>query len=352
MPQTAIGNIGLNYEWDLGSDGWKNGMDHNLILLDTLGQGYVIDHTVTAEPGAPVIGAAYILASTQTGTNWGTDGGAIEDAVAIYTNISGAATPWTYLTPREGWLVYERTQNAWHFFDGSNWIVDGHLKRRVVKLADTAGVFEPDKDNHANAEIIFTDAYDDANDALNIPDNATQPFTIGTEMHFFNDGDGDVSVTDDMGVTWLGEDFSTIIMGVGSRVSIRKTAADEWTITHLHLEGTHNTDMGGFAADPNVDIKYFRDGKTISLHCEAITAITSDAVTMAIITALPVFLRPSIQFDLTQVRVIDSGTNQVGFAQMPTSGLLAYFATELGGAFTASGNKGINSEHTFTYPFS
>jgi len=80
MAQTGLPNLGLNYEHTLGIDDWKNSYDSNWVISDALGgQANIIDHTITAEPGGPSVGDAYILGATQTGTNWGTDTGAVPD---------------------------------------------------------------------------------------------------------------------------------------------------------------------------------------------------------------------------------------------------------------------------------
>lgn len=125
MAQTPLGNLGLNYEHTLGVDDWKNSYDANWVISDSLGgQAYILDFTITAEPVSPAVGDAYIMAATQTGTNWGTDTGAVPDAIALYTNVPGQtdSSPWLYLTPREGWRVYDRTNNRLFVFDGTNWV--------------------------------------------------------------------------------------------------------------------------------------------------------------------------------------------------------------------------------------
>ncbi len=130
MPQTALPNIGVNYEYTLGTNDWKNGSDTSMVILDLMCQGFVIDQR-TAEPVGPAVGDAYLLTGTPTGTNWGTDSLAVADRIAVFTNVPGQtdASPWFYIAPREGFLVYDRTLNRyWHFF-GTVWTPGGHLIR-------------------------------------------------------------------------------------------------------------------------------------------------------------------------------------------------------------------------------
>jgi hypothetical protein len=121
MPQTALPNIGLDYEWDLGADGWKTGMDDNLALLDNLAQARInfALKSVSAQPGSPNNGDAYILGANPTGTDWARSP-TRENAFAVwYTN-----TGWHFADPREGWRVYDASQNRFWRYDGTNWVED------------------------------------------------------------------------------------------------------------------------------------------------------------------------------------------------------------------------------------
>lgn len=124
MPQTALGNLGINFEHTLGTDDWKNSYDANWVITDWSLQPFIINRTTTAEPGAPARGDAYILGSSRTGTDWGSDSGSVNNAIAIYANIPGLPdnSAWIYLTPREGFRVYDRTANQWLMWNGTAWV--------------------------------------------------------------------------------------------------------------------------------------------------------------------------------------------------------------------------------------
>lgn len=109
VARTLAGSLGLKGDWDLGEDNWKAGMDENLLKLSVLTQGRFVDQ-VSALPGAPTEGMVYICAAAHA-TN--------PNQVAIYDE--GA---WTYLTPLEGWRLYNTTLKVFSQFTGSTWAND------------------------------------------------------------------------------------------------------------------------------------------------------------------------------------------------------------------------------------
>ncbi len=135
MPQTALPNIGVNFEYTLGTNDWKNGFDSSMVILDSQSQAFVIDQR-TAEPAGPAVGDTYLLGPTSpTGTNWGPDTQAITDALAVFTNVPGQTdgSPWFYIQPRDGFQVYDRTlDRPWIHINGV-W-TPGALDRKFEKL--------------------------------------------------------------------------------------------------------------------------------------------------------------------------------------------------------------------------
>jgi hypothetical protein len=80
------------------------------------GASYFIvkDKDLTAAPGSPSDGDAYIVAAGATGTWSGKDG-------KIAFRMS---TGWLYITPIEGMLAYAQDENARYVFNGSAWATD------------------------------------------------------------------------------------------------------------------------------------------------------------------------------------------------------------------------------------
>jgi hypothetical protein len=338
MPQTALPNIGVNFEYTLGTNDWKNGFDSSMVILDSSAQAFVIDQR-TAEPVGPAVGDTYLLGpGTPTGTNWAGDTGGIADALAVFTNVPGQTdgSPWFYIQPRDGFQVYDRTlDRPWIFINGV-W-TPGALDRKFEKLeigathtteledagrlltlddastpvlltiatfasvplplgviyevlylgtgflevrgatgvsirfagydetaagvgarptfelnehfklwhiasdvwilfpdprqptieVVTAASFEPIMRNRDGTIIL-----DNAAMALNIPDQATVPYPIGTELEFLEVNGAAVTVTDDVAVVWRAGSQNLVVAGIAanSRAHIRKVASDTWFV--------------------------------------------------------------------------------------------------------------------------
>lgn len=107
MPSRALPNLGLQAFFDPGEDGWDDEMSLNLLLLSVLVQGGVME-TVSATPGAPADGDVYLFAGDHP-----------TEANKIAIRDAGA---WIYVTPLEGWRVYDRTANMLLLFTGANWV--------------------------------------------------------------------------------------------------------------------------------------------------------------------------------------------------------------------------------------
>lgn len=95
---------GIKHSWPLGypgtgatpGNGWKPEMDANLISIGQQAMPlYVLDRDLTAPPGSPTTGAAYIVAAGATGAWAGQDG-----KVAVW---DGAA--WQFFTAKNGRLA-------------------------------------------------------------------------------------------------------------------------------------------------------------------------------------------------------------------------------------------------------
>lgn len=95
---------GIKHSWPLGfpgvsatpGQGWKPEMDANLIALGQQAMPlYVLDRDLTAPPGSPASGDAYIVATGATGDWAGEDGN-----IAVW---DGAA--WVFIVPRNGRLA-------------------------------------------------------------------------------------------------------------------------------------------------------------------------------------------------------------------------------------------------------
>lgn len=137
MASRTLPNVGLKGFWNLGEDGWKDEMDRNLLLISVLAQGGVISK-VSATPGAPSDGDVHIFDETH---------GTQPNKIAIRD-----AAGWTYITPQEGWLVYNRGANYFEKFDGTVW---AELSTGVTQFADLTDV---DMTGIADGDVPVWDA--------------------------------------------------------------------------------------------------------------------------------------------------------------------------------------------------
>jgi hypothetical protein len=107
--RTMAGSLGLTGDWDLGEDGWKAGMDDNLLWLSVLTQGRFTD-VVTIEPGAPVEGSVYILAAAHA---------THPNEIAVYDEAA-----WHYRVAKVGWRLFNTTLGVFQQWSGTTWALD------------------------------------------------------------------------------------------------------------------------------------------------------------------------------------------------------------------------------------
>lgn len=339
MPQTPAGNIGLEFEHTLGVDDFKNSYDANWLRLDTLaGQPFVIDDAITAEPGAPAVGDAYILQSTQTGTNWGTDTGAVQHSIALFTNLPGQTdgSPWLYLVPRVNWRVYVRAQARWSVFDGTVWLKGNVHRPYQITLGDTVGDYTLSIIENQNMTVIIGDAFDDVNDAIVLPNNATEAFAIGTRIRIINRAGADVAFDDGVSVTWEGHDPTGKFIEDDAWLEIERMTTNIWKVVQYHANGSHSSDVAGYAADPTIAFNYARSGDLVTIQFPLITG-TSDATTKNLVTVLPTSLRPVTAQNCVIAASDNGGADAFAEAIVGTDGDIDFHTDTNAGAWTASG---------------
>lgn len=104
MASRAVPGLGLQAFWALGENGWKEGMDWNLFQLSVLTNCAVIGK-IASLPGSPTQGDSYILTS-----------GPNINRIAVRD-----ADQWVFLTPLEGWEVYDKSTDRMTLFNGTEW---------------------------------------------------------------------------------------------------------------------------------------------------------------------------------------------------------------------------------------
>jgi hypothetical protein len=117
MTQTADNNVGLNSGWLSGAAGWKAGTDNNFILLGRLVQPNVISDSVTAPPGSPAAGDAYIVPTGASGAWTGNAG-----HIAVWSGASLATPGWVFAVPINGWETFVVSRLRWNSYNGTAWV--------------------------------------------------------------------------------------------------------------------------------------------------------------------------------------------------------------------------------------
>jgi hypothetical protein len=98
--------------------------------------------------------------------------------------------------------------------------------------------------------------------------------------------------------------------------------------------------LTGCTTSPTGTIRYTKNGDHILVPMDGFISATSNT-TAATITGAPSIIWP-VRTQAALARVIDNGTTAVGIVEISTAGVFTLFANAAGGAFTASGTKGIN----------
>lgn len=105
--ERTLPGMGLTAYWDLGSDGWKPGMDANFLKLSTLANISVKSRT-DALPGTPAAGDIYIVPEADA-----TNG----DKIAVWDSAA-----WTYYAPAVGWVAYAQDEAATFVYTDDGWL--------------------------------------------------------------------------------------------------------------------------------------------------------------------------------------------------------------------------------------
>lgn len=115
MPANTESRGGLFYGWNLGESGWDEEMNENLVLLSRLAVPNlsVLDRDLTAPPGSPSDGDAYIVAGSATG-DWTSH----DDDIAIWDDD---AEEWVFYTPKIGWACVIIDEEVLSMFNSGGW---------------------------------------------------------------------------------------------------------------------------------------------------------------------------------------------------------------------------------------
>lgn len=243
MAARDLPNLALRAFFALGEDGWKDDMDLNLLKLSVLAQATVLSK-VSETPAAPDAGDVYIFDETHP-TN--------ANAVGVYDGNEGEEE-WKFITPQEGWLIYNQTEEYFEKFDGIEWVefatggsggipeapADGNLYGRRdsgwavipdgagVPLVSTVAAAASDLEAAQVGNYLrFTEA---AAKTLTVRPEATGALPDNGEWHLRNAGAADLTIVADTGVTINPPGGGTLLVPQGGTVTLKRVAEDEFDL--------------------------------------------------------------------------------------------------------------------------
>lgn len=186
-----------------GESGWADELVGNLRQIGRLAHPnlYVLDRDLTAPPGSPSDGDAYIPAATATG-----DWAGLEGQVVIYV----VATPeWVAYPPKDGWLAVVQDEARLIRHDGTSW-------DEGVKLGGVKGVLDKAVSD-ANTTLTAAEAREEIlqiTGTLTAQRDVVVPLDAGKEWTVYN------GTTGGFGIQIIGATGTGVVVGAGKRAIV------------------------------------------------------------------------------------------------------------------------------------
>lgn len=146
MSSRELHNVGLHTDWDLGEDGWKAGMDRNLLRLDTLVQARVLGVGENSPPPSPSEGDVYIVGESPTGV-WSE----YPHHVAVRDDDD-----WAFIPPGVEWTVRNIGDGRGYRFTGTRWVNDSTF---VTSLPDITALSSLDPEALVDGQQFSVGSY-------------------------------------------------------------------------------------------------------------------------------------------------------------------------------------------------
>lgn len=226
MPARIFPNLGLKGGYDEHESGWADDMSLNLLILSVLSQGSVAEK-VSVEPGAPTPGLVVILDETEP-TN--------PNTIAVWEGEVGAET-WTYIEPKQGWIMWNVDTQEYLTFDGTEWVTlalgggGGSTDYRV-------GFFFVGTPTASEVLLrhVFTDAVTFADEFAGayakIATNPTATFVLAVQKN--GAGVGTISFST-VGVPTFATTGTTVVFAAGEEMEILAPATPDATAANVSV---------------------------------------------------------------------------------------------------------------------
>lgn len=231
--ERSLPGIGLLGFWTEGSNGWGVQHSEGLRLTSVLVQPRCKSF-VAAVPVSPANGDIHVLTGAPN-----------LNSVAVRDNGS-----WVYLSPAEGFTIYDEFSKTFFMFNGASWVPllpmpSGSSQAGLVPRVNTAGtgyeLGDPRNDMRLRTAagayaLILDDAgrYIRMTSAsavnLTVPADATANFPVGTVIQVRQAGAGQVTFAPAGGVT-INSAETLKLRKQGSTAALIKIAANSWDVT-------------------------------------------------------------------------------------------------------------------------
>jgi hypothetical protein len=216
MPARDFPNLGLRAGYDLGENGWGDGMTLNMLKVSVITQGRVLSK-VASLPGSPTNGDVHILDETDP-TN--------PNAIAVRDN--GA---WVYIEPAESWIVYNLDLAAYERFNGTAWVefaLGGGggttFSETITEAGASANLLNANRGKYQRWTGTGTKT-------LTVQPDATETISTDAEFYIANRAaSGNLSVSPGSGVTINAPADGTLSLAPGMAATIKRVAEDVYDL--------------------------------------------------------------------------------------------------------------------------
>jgi hypothetical protein len=201
---------------------------HNqaLAILDQIAQLTVLDKDLATPPASPANGAAYIVASSPTGS-WSGKAG----QVAFWLSSVGA---WTFVAPYLGMtarVADELDINGvakLYGFTGASWVLPFvSAVAAPAELVTEATTSRTLGLSDAGKYIRFTSG---SASTVTVAPQSSVTWLADTEIHIRRVGGGDLTITPGSGVTLNAPSGGTLVMTSAMTVTLKRVASDQWDV--------------------------------------------------------------------------------------------------------------------------
>jgi hypothetical protein len=127
MASRTLPNLGLKAFFALGEDGWNDEVDSNFLKLSVLTQGGITG-IVTTKPVSPSQGDVYLMSAAASSN---------PNAIAVYDDVQ-----WKHFVPNSGWTVYNRADDSFVTWTGSEWKAMSLSNLRSLGAVTSDGIVE------------------------------------------------------------------------------------------------------------------------------------------------------------------------------------------------------------------